>query len=301
MLAKESARSIRHQRPSLNRLPDVTNGSLRRWPPARSGKVRWAGAVFLAVSALGCSSAASFEKLENQLSSVELQLLELRKDSPSKDDLLELDASLKEQNRSLLRAQTDHGLEIRELAAQVESLEAKLQDTHFRLTQLAQQIAATQQELQGIRTAAEQRRPASSSSGPLSTVDASDPRALYDTAYADYERGSYDLAILAFRQYLETFPDTELADNAAYWIGECYYHQSRFQQAIDQFDRVLTRYERSERVPSALLKKGYAYLELGQRAQGVVQLQNVICEHGGTDEARLARQRLQELGIDVEC
>ena len=276
---------------------------MRSWAQTRNG-LQIVGAILLIASTFGCSSSANFETLQSKMAEIELQLLQLRKDTPSKTDLAALDETIREQTQALLKAQADLGSEMREVAAQVENLEAKLEDTNFRLTTLSQQIAATQQELQEIRTAAERAKnivqqptttPRAASNSPT------DPQEVYDTAYADYGRGNYDLAILEFKRYLETFPDTELADNATYWIGECYYHQSKFQQAIDQFDEVLTRYERSERVPSALLKKGYAYLELGQRAQGVVQLQNVICEHGGTDEERLARQRLQELGIDVKC
>lgn len=250
--------------------------------------------------ALCCASSTHFEDLKNQLSAVELQLLQLQKLSPAKTDLEALEASLDEKIQGLVKAQADLGVDLQALVTKIENLESKLEDTNFRLAQLAQQIAATNQELQEVRNVAKLAQTRTPPPPQLSP-DLADPQTLYDTAYADYGRGSYDLAILGFRQYLETFPDTELADNATYWIGECYYRQSKFQEAISQFDEVLTRYERSDRVPSALLKKGYAYLELGQRAQGVVQLQSVICEYAGTDEARLARQRLQELGIDVEC
>ncbi len=128
---------------------------------------------------------------------------------------------------------------------------------------------------------------------------ASDPQALYQTAYNDYLRGNYDLATLGFRQYLEAFPGTELADNAAYWIGECYFSQGKYQQSIREFDDILGRYPRSDKLASALLKKGYAYLEMGEREQGVVQLRHVLREYPGTDEANLARQRLNDLGVDA--
>ncbi|MFN2239952.1 MAG: hypothetical protein ABR524_11220 [Thermoanaerobaculia bacterium] len=61
---------------------------------------------------------------------------------------------------------------------------------------------------------------------------------------------------------------------------------------------MITRYPRSDKVPAALLKKGYSYLEIGERAQGIVQLQYVIHEHPGSQEANLARQRLRSLGIE---
>jgi len=111
-------------------------------------------------------------------------------------------------------------------------------------------------------------------------------------------RGNYDLAILGFRQYLESFGGTDLADNASYWIGESYYRQKRFQDAIREFDAVVSQYPNSDKVASALLRKGYAYLELGEQSKGVVQLQNVIRRYPKSDEANLARQQLGSLGID---
>ncbi|HEY9421527.1 MAG TPA: tol-pal system protein YbgF, partial [Thermoanaerobaculia bacterium] len=126
-----------------------------------------------------------------------------------------------------------------------------------------------------------------------------DPKSIYDAAYNDYLRGNYDLSLRQFQEYLANFPNTDLSDNATYWIGESYYRQKRFRQAIEQFDSVLSGYPRSDKVPSALLKKGYSHLELGERSQGVAQLQNVLRQHGSSDEANLARQRLRELGVDV--
>ena len=96
-------------------------------------------------------------------------------------------------------------------------------------------------------------------------------------------------------EYLRVFPGTEQADNAVYWIGEAYYRQRRFRQAIAQFDEVLNRYPRSDKLPSAALKKGYAHLELGERSQGLVQLQYVEREYPNSDEANLARERLREI------
>jgi tol-pal system protein YbgF len=127
-----------------------------------------------------------------------------------------------------------------------------------------------------------------------------DPKSLYDAAYNDYLKGSFDLAMREFQEYLTNFPSTDLSDNAAYWIGESYYRQRRFRQAIEQFDTVLTRYPKGDKVPSALLKKGYSYLELGERPQGVVQLQHVIRQYPTSDEANLARQRLREIGVDAK-
>lgn len=255
------------------------------------------GAALLAASAFGCVSSTDLDAIKTQLQDIQLQVLQLQKQSPSKSELASLEKTVVEQIQTLVRSEAEVQADVGALATRIEQLEDKLAETNFRLTQLSQQIAATNLDLQAIRNAAEEARVRTASPPPV--VNPTDPQALYDTAYNDYLEGNFDLAILGFRQYAESYQNTDLADNATYWIGECYYRQGKFQKAIEQFDLVLTRFERSDRVPSALLKKGYAYFELGQRAQGVVHLQNVIREHQGTDEAHLANQRLAEMGVET--
>lgn len=254
------------------------------------------GAALLAASSLGCASSSDHDTIKTQLQDIQLQVLQLQKQSPSKTEIADLETAITEQVQALLKSEADVQADLGVLASRIEQLEAKLEDTHFRLAQLSQQIAATNQELQAVRNAAEEAR--TRPAAPPAVVNPTDPQALYDTAYNDYLQGNYDLAILGFHQYAETYRSTDQADNATYWLGECYYRQGKFQQAIEKFDEVLTRFERSDRTASALLKKGYAYFELGQRAQGVVHLQNVIREYSGTDEAALANQRLQEMGVE---
>ncbi len=246
----------------------------------------------------GCVSGRDIEALQQQIASVEREVMQLQKQSPRKEEVSALGGQLTVQTERLLKSEADVQVALQKLSAQIDQLEANLEDTNFRLAQLSQQIAATNQELKSVRSALGSVGAAPGTT-PAPMADVSDPQALYQTAYNDYLRGNYDLAVLGFRQYLESFPNTELADNAAYWIGECFYSQAKYRQAIREFDDILGRYPRSDKLASALLKKGYAYLELGEREQGVVQLQHVAREYPATDEANLARQRLRELGVDA--
>jgi tol-pal system protein YbgF len=125
------------------------------------------------------------------------------------------------------------------------------------------------------------------------------PTVLYQTAYRDYQRGNYDLAIAGFRDFVAKFPKSDLADNAAYWIGESLYSQKKYRDSIAQFDLVVNDYPTSDKVPSALLKKGYAYIALGEKAQGIVQLQYVVHEHPKSPEATKAREELKKLGVET--
>lgn len=254
--------------------------------------ILYAGVLF------GCSSQKELISLHEKLEDIEVEILELRKSNATGAEVTAVGTGLTSRLDQLSTAEQGLASEIASLRTQVEQLEAKLEDTHFRIAQLLQQVAATQQELQSLRAAS---APGRAVPPPPLPRPSSDPQTVYDTAYADYSRGNLDLAVVGFRQFLEISPRGELTDNALYWLGECFYRQAKFNKAIEQFDQVLARFPGGDRMASATLKKGYAYLEMGQRAQGIVQLQAVVCEHRGKDEAALARKSLEELGIDVDC
>ena len=122
---------------------------------------------------------------------------------------------------------------------------------------------------------------------------------VYAAAYRDYQRGNFDLAIAGFAEFVQQNPNSDLADNAAYWIGESLFSQKKYQDAIAQFDTVVKKYPQSDKVPGALLKKGYAYINVGEKSQGIVQLQYVVHEHPTSQEASLARQKLKQLGVET--
>ena len=259
-----------------------------------------AGLLLAAVLPLGgCATGSDLDRIQQRLADIQLQVVELGRQGSSKEEVAELGAKLSQQMQVLIKAEADMRVELANLSGQIESLQAKLDDTGQRLAQLSQQIAAANQELRAARAPSADASGASSPGSP-SPVPAplADPEALYQAAYSDYLRGAYDLARRGFEEYLRSFADTDLADNALYWIGECAYREGKYQEAIAAYDRVVERFPRSDKVPSALLKKGYALLELGRREAGVSQLRAVVRQYANSDEANLARQRLKALGVD---
>ncbi len=123
-----------------------------------------------------------------------------------------------------------------------------------------------------------------------------DPQSLYNTAYADYSKGNYALAISGFEEYRTKFATSPLADNAMYWIGECHFSQGAFPDAIAAFDRLLAAHPDSEKAAAANLKKGLAFLEQNDVRRAIVQLRYVVSEYPQTDEAKIARDKLTSLG-----
>jgi TolA-binding protein len=72
---------------------------------------------------------------------------------------------------------------------------------------------------------------------------------------------------------------------------------ARYQDAVNQYSLMLNNYPKSSRLTTAHYKKGLALIELGQRASGVRELREVVGRFPGTDEERLARAKLIEIGI----
>jgi TolA-binding protein len=132
---------------------------------------------------------------------------------------------------------------------------------------------------------------------------------LYQTAYIDFTRGHYNLAIAAFREYVRLYPGTPLAEKAQYWIGESHFslakaHQSRgesdravqeFERAVQEFRAVAITYPRGDRVPSALYKEALALAELGQLSLAEARLQFLLDQFPSTEEAAQAKDELARI------
>ncbi len=269
----------------------------RLWQRPRWARLGWLAAA--AAAAGGCVGSSDIESIQAQLSDLQRQVLQVQQQGSSKQEVASLEEAVSKQMQALLRQEADMQVELQSLSTQIERLQAQLEDTNYRLSQLSQQIATTNQELRA-RPAGAEAPPVGGEEPPPgsgATDTGGDPQAMYQAAYSDYLRRNYDLAILGFQQYLKAFPETDLTDNAAYWIGECLYGQGKFQESIQQFDLVLAQYPRSDKRASVWLKKGYAHLELGETGDGVAHLRRVLSEFPGSDEANLARQRLRALGV----
>jgi tol-pal system protein YbgF len=121
-----------------------------------------------------------------------------------------------------------------------------------------------------------------------------DPSSIYYAAYSDYIKENFDLAIEGFRQFIRSFPESGLADNSLYWIGECYYAKKKYQDAINTFNELLSKYKDGDKAPAAILKKGYALLEMGRQSEGLAMLKELISRFPLSEESSLAQQKIKE-------
>lgn len=122
-----------------------------------------------------------------------------------------------------------------------------------------------------------------------------DDRANYQAAFDLLKDGKYPEATTAFRQFIATFPNSELSDNAWYWLGESHYVTRQYGEALKSFRTVIDKYPASRKLPDALLKIGYCNYELKNWAEARAALNQVVQQYGDTTAARLASQRIAKM------
>ncbi|MFQ6006468.1 MAG: tol-pal system protein YbgF [Woeseia sp.] len=117
----------------------------------------------------------------------------------------------------------------------------------------------------------------------------------YQAAFELLKEQRYEPAAMAFQQFLVSYPDSQLADNAQYWLAESYYVTQKYDEALGEFEKVIKSYPTSRKVPDALLKVGYCNYELERWNESRKALGRVQAEYPDTTAARLAEQRLKRM------
>ena len=241
------------------------------------------------------------------------------------DAVNRMGATMQQVEQSVQATQANTNTRVDSMSTQVQSLRDAVDELTARVGILSQQLG----EARGVLETVDARLSGSSMAGPTPTGGPAPPltsgggrgvppsgstatqpppvpvasppsaQALYDNALRDLNTGKYDLARQQFTEYLQYYNQTALAGNAQFYIGETYYRQNEFERAIQEYDRVFSSYPESNKVAGALLKKGYAQLELNQRDQGVQTLRALVERYPRAEEARWARRRLELLGEPV--
>ena len=273
--------------------------------------------VILLAPLAACSSSDDMALLHREITDVQRSVDQLEAEVLDQSDLQGMEQSMEDMTNKNLRSNADLALRVEELQEQIEALHATLEITTRQLQTISQELAAVRAQsgtgvvLPPVTVApgTEGANPSdteigdmaagAAAAGAVAASGATSPDELYRSAYEDYMRGNYDLAADGFAEYMRRWPDTELTDNALYWIGECYDAQEKPQEALATFTRVLEDYPTSDKAAAAQLKKGLIYLKMGDQGQGVVNLQYVVYEHPGTREADLAREQLRSLGLTL--
>ena len=194
----------------------------------------------------------------------------------------------------------DVSAEIDALREQVSQLEGRVEVSEHQAQQALEEAkAARMTAAQGAVGAA---APPGAASDPTAGLPpegtASEEVRSYRAAYDAWRADEHQVCIDRFGQFLQSFPTSQYADDAAFWLADCYFKQGDLKTAILRFDDVATRYPKSEKASEALYRQGEALLKLGPNFGKAAEkaFERVVKEYPQSQRAHDAEQQLKLLG-----
>lgn len=189
---------------------------------------------------------------------------------------------------AIRRAQSAVSTNASDTATQISTMGERVTATNSRMERLSEQFAQLKKLIEDIP-----KMPT------FTQLTPGNAEQLFAAAYSDYSRGNFDLALSEFKQYVETYPSSELADNAQYWIGEILYAQKKLPEAVAEFEKVAAINAKGDKTSVALYKRGLVLLEIGKKEEAVAQFVVLFKDYATTNEGALAKQQLQQLAPET--
>jgi tol-pal system protein YbgF len=231
----------------------------------------------------------------------------------SNDTVVKLGSTMSSLQKSVQDVQANSGARLDTMSTQVQGLSDNLEEIKSRLGKLNQQLVDLQNSVQSLDAklsgsappaVSGSANPTASSAVPSSSsapAPGSAPSAdmLYQNGLRDIQGGKYELARSEFLDYLKYYAKTDLASNAQFYLGEIAYQQKKYDQAVSEYDKVLSNYPNSFKLAPAQLHRAMAFIELGQKTSGIRELREIVKRYPGTEEDRRARAKLKELGVAI--
>jgi len=204
-------------------------------------------------------------------------------------DLQKMRGELEQQTHRL------DGIERRQREQYVD-IDRRLQELETRSTGVLPPVAGTDDGGAAVIPPSSQTAmPSTPPPAVVATGDTAESKAEYETALAILRDGRYADAALAFKQFLSRHPNSSMASNASYWLGETYYVTRDFDQSLATFTSLVTNHPQSPKVSDSRLKIGYIHYEKKDWKAARAELEAVVSSYPGTTAARLASDRLARM------
>ena len=236
-------------------------------------RIDWIGIAAL-VAALGCATPAELRKLQNRVSELER--------GGGKGD-----------GRGRV---ADLGAEIEELKRSVDGLNGRLDVAERQAQQALEEAKAARSEANQGGGAPAAGSPNASAGGASSGEQVSQEVQSYRAAHTKWREGDAAGCVDLFSKFLQTYPASEYADDATYWLADCYFKQGNFSAAVLRFDDVARQYPSSDKAADALYRQGEALLRMGHGTAAGNAFEKVLRDYPNSPRAPEAKHQLQLLG-----
>jgi tol-pal system protein YbgF len=250
----------------------------------------------LSVSAQSKEQKEKIDRMAAQLEELKTELILVQRQTQAMQDtfnktmgeLNTLIVQMGDNISAVRRAQSAISTNTTDTSGQISSMGERITATNNRMERLSEQFASLRKLIEDIP-----KMPT------FTQLTPGNAEQLFAAAYSDYSRGNFDLALSEFRQYVETFPSSELADNAQYWIAEILLAQRKTNEALAELEKVAQINPQGDKTSLALFKRATLLLELGRKDEAVAQFLVLLKDYAKTNEATLATQQLQQIAPEA--
>jgi len=120
------------------------------------------------------------------------------------------------------------------------------------------------------------------------------PEKQYEFAISFLKVGDYNTAERAFREFINTNGEHELAGNAQYWYAETFRIRQLFTDAASAYLEGYQKYPKSEKAPINLLKLGVSLVQIGEKDQGCLMITGVEKQYPKANQSVLQKAKYEE-------
>jgi len=246
----------------------------------------------------GCAPSPQQLRMERDLEEMKRRLAETERSLATQRDTLE--GSSREQFDAMGRRQADLQVGLEGIRVELQTLNGRIADSNARNKEVRETVSLVQEDL-SLKVSALEGRINELEKRPIDPPPPPVPTEPVLSAIDQYEKGiklvqkkgGADEGRKILEGFLREHPKHELAPNALYWIGEAYYGEKEYENAILQFQDVIQKHAKHQKVPAAMLKQGMAFNALKDRKSARAILRRLTEEFPRSEEAKKAKELLK--------
>jgi tol-pal system protein YbgF len=225
--------------------------------------------------------------LKEDQQSLRLNVAQLEADLAEIRDTIQTLTGRVEETGHLLKRTVEHDTTKQDaLVSQVTRLSSTVEDFAARMERL---------ERQGSSETVSSKEKPQAETGKTKDSAQRTELALYEKTLEYYWDGRYDEAITGFNEFLTSYPKSDLADNAYFWIGESHRSAEQYEKAILAYQKVINDYPQGNKVPSAMLHQALAFEKIDDKTTAILVYKKLLRKFPKTREAEIAKKRLEQL------
>ena len=263
-----------------------------------SVSIEWPAALVLAVVVLvtGCATPSTVGRLGTDLPATRTELGTTRAElAATRAELAELRRAQEVAARELARVERESAA----LRAKLGEVSGALAESRAEVSRLHARLAAVEAPAaRNLAAPAPAVKPPDPPAAPGPRVPPPDPPSqtaerAYESALAGFRAQEHGQAVLGFLDFIARYPGHPLVPNAHYWIGEAYYAQHDYRQALTEFQQSERLAPKSPKAADALLKIGLCQRQLRDDGRARQTWRRLVQDFPRSEAAVRARALLQ--------